>query len=611
MSELQNTIKITESHINQEASSENIPTKKSRKSKKEKDVLDCAVCIEKCNKSTRIPIKCEYCEFVACKECYKRYLLIENEQKCMNNECKRIWTPKFISKYFPKSFINNELKSHKEKVLFDKQKALMPSTQPIIENILKREDYHKQMSKAMDEIYKAKDAYRHLQEEYRQFLRNDNRNGPTRHTFIRACPSENCRGFLSTQWKCGLCEQWTCPECHEVKGKERDCEHECNPDNVATAKLLNNDTKPCPKCGYGIFKIDGCFGENTPILMWNGSTKMSQDITVGDILVGDDGKQRVVLETFKGQDELYEIKQNNGISYKVNSKHTLVYLVKLKNNKMLIAEEIVEEYAKKNYQKCLGYKFKNNEICEETNIKAIPIGKGTYYGWVIDQNNRFLLEDFTVVKNCDQMWCTQCHTAFSWRTGNIETTIHNPHYYEWARRQGSLPRNPDDVQCGREITHYTIGDLRNLYYKIKDKKGYDSNSKNLIELFNKFYEICRKVTHLRHVSIPRYRYNSDYVFQNLRIQYMRNFISEERFKSSLQKEYKKANKYREISEVITLLIDTLSDIIYRFMEELKDDKWHCNLDRANEVDEIIKYANECFLKISNTYDSVSLKYENL
>ncbi len=40
------------------------------------------------------------------------------------------------------------------------------------------------------------------------------------------------------------------------------------------------------------------------------------------------------------------------------------------------------------------------------------------------------------IDGCDQMWCTQCHTAFSWRTGEEETLVHNPHFYEWMRRTG-------------------------------------------------------------------------------------------------------------------------------------------------------------------------------
>ena len=480
MSELQNTIKITENHIiENEVTKEpnNEQTKKKRTKKPPPE--HCNICIENYNKSQRIPIKCEYCDFVACKECCKRYLLLENEQKCMNNSCERKWTPEFISNKFPKAFINTSLKTHKEKILFDKQKALMPSTQPIIENILKREEYEKKVLKAHGDISKAKDNLRDVQREYREYLYGPKKTETTRSTFIRACPSENCRGFLSTQWKCGLCEQWSCPECHEVKGKERDCEHTCNPDNVATAKLLNNDTKPCPKCGYGIFKIDGC----------------------------------------------------------------------------------------------------------------------------------------------DQMWCTQCHTAFSWRTGHIETTIHNPHYYEWARRQGNLQRNPNDVPCGREITHHMTTQIRNRYYVVKDycakrnkdktKEEIDLYNQNVKRVFDKFIDLCRNIIHIRYVCIPRYRYNNDNVFQDLRIQYMRNFITEEKFKNSLQKEYKKSNKYREISEVITLLVETLTDITHRFVKETDDNNWEYNLDMSNEVDKIIEYCNECFIKISRTYDSIALSYENL
>jgi len=50
------------------------------------------------------------------------------------------------------------------------------------------------------------------------------------------------------------------------------------------------------------------------------------------------------------------------------------------------------------------------------------------------------------IDGCDQMWCTQCQTTFSWRTGLKETgRIHNPHYYQWMRLNGGLPREPGDA----------------------------------------------------------------------------------------------------------------------------------------------------------------------
>jgi hypothetical protein len=40
------------------------------------------------------------------------------------------------------------------------------------------------------------------------------------------------------------------------------------------------------------------------------------------------------------------------------------------------------------------------------------------------------------------MWCTQCHTSFSWRDGSrITTTIHNPHAVAWRRQQREEERH--------------------------------------------------------------------------------------------------------------------------------------------------------------------------
>jgi hypothetical protein len=54
------------------------------------------------------------------------------------------------------------------------------------------------------------------------------------------------------------------------------------------------------------------------------------------------------------------------------------------------------------------------------------------------------------IDGCDQMWCTQCQTPFSWRTGQKEEgRVHNPHYYEWLRRtKGSVPREVGDTPGG-------------------------------------------------------------------------------------------------------------------------------------------------------------------
>jgi hypothetical protein len=110
--------------------------------------------------------------------------------------------------------------------------------------------------------------HRLLNKTLRRYTRAYNSNNPEaihgtdtpveRKKFIRACPTDNCKGFLSSQWHCTLCQCWVCPDCHELKESQDDVLHTCKPENVETAKLLAKDTKPCPNCAAQIFKIVGC-----------------------------------------------------------------------------------------------------------------------------------------------------------------------------------------------------------------------------------------------------------------------------------------------------------------------------------------------------------------
>ncbi len=72
--------------------------------------------------------------------------------------------------------------------------------------------------------------------------------------FHKACPVNDCRGFLSTEWKCGICSTAVCKECHFPRAAD----HKCNPDHVKSAKVIDETTKPCPRCAAAVFKTEGC-----------------------------------------------------------------------------------------------------------------------------------------------------------------------------------------------------------------------------------------------------------------------------------------------------------------------------------------------------------------
>ena len=217
----------------------------------------CDICTEKFNLSTRAKVTCPYCSHLGCRDCYKKWLLNESKPHCMNNACNVEWTQANFVTLFPYAFISKDYKKHRENVLYDKERALLPVTQPIVERRIRQEGITNQMLDLNKQIQDLRLHYNGLRRQLYEIDANSVRPNE-RSTFIRACPDEACRGFLSSQWKCGLCQKWTCPDCHEIKGLERECDHTCDPDQLATARLLSNDTKSCPSCGTGIFKIEGC-----------------------------------------------------------------------------------------------------------------------------------------------------------------------------------------------------------------------------------------------------------------------------------------------------------------------------------------------------------------
>jgi len=146
------------------------------------------------------------------------------------------------------------------------------------------------------------------------------------------------------------------------------------------------------------------FQINTPILLINGYKKMSQDIIPGDILLGDDYQERIVNKIYKGEDELYEIKQNNGSTYVVSNKHIIVLITKDEESQTQLDIEIsIEKYVQVSdalKYLLLGYKVNPRGEIITSHLNVTRLGIGTYYGWSLNSNsfnNKFLMDGFTVL----------------------------------------------------------------------------------------------------------------------------------------------------------------------------------------------------------------------
>lgn len=220
--------------------------------------VDCNICCE--SVTTLNIVKCGYCDEETCKNCCKKYLLDTiQDPHCMS--CRRVWDRTFLIENFPKTWVDKDLKKHRENVLFDRERAMLPSTQPAVDREISRRDTLKQLNALKTQRNNLKTQLKDIEHTIwdleRAYYRGETfTKSEEQASFTRKCPHENCKGFLNTKMKCGICENVTCKDCNEmIKDPEN---HECDPSAVETMKLLNKDTKPCPSCGTMISKVSGC-----------------------------------------------------------------------------------------------------------------------------------------------------------------------------------------------------------------------------------------------------------------------------------------------------------------------------------------------------------------
>ena len=441
----------------------------------------CDVCCETFNSSTRSRVTCPYCPFNVCSGCVEKYLLDTNDDPhCMS--CRKAWSREILCLNLTSNFVSKKLKARRENLLFERERSLMPATQPFVEVEKHVRQYRARIIDAREEITKLRRRQAALNatpsavfaveanltnqldgriERSRQFYEiekqikayevdstfyehcigiytRDGGADATRKQFVRACPYTGCQGFLSSAWKCGLCENWACPDCHEGKGKQKDAPHTCNPDSVATARLLEKDSRPCPKCASVIFKIDGC----------------------------------------------------------------------------------------------------------------------------------------------DQMWCTQCHTAFSWRRGTIEAGgVHNPHYYDYMRARGNLPRAAGDVPCGGMPTWAQVARV--------------SNHQTVAQI-HRFY------AHIQHVVLNRYVVNVVEDNRDLRIKFMIKDFTDEVFKKKLQQREKARQKKTEIRQILEMYQTVTIDLFQSFVQ-------HKTIETLlQEFDQLKTHTNEELRKLSRRYTNCTV-----
>jgi hypothetical protein len=511
--------------------------------------MECQICVSQMKGVKRTPVKCMYCDFVACLECCKKYILEHSVPQCMNvkSVCSREWTRRFLVENFPHNFLNVQYKNHRENVLLEQERALFVETQPYVTNEIDKEKVFKEMSVVNERIAELNKVYSSLLSKYRGLYR---KNIHERQVYTRCCPKNGCRGFLTQQWKCGICETKFCKHCHQELNHLQTTPEESNTSihtdtESHTESHTDTDTEP-----------------HTDIY--------TEPHTNTDTESHTDTYTHTYTEP--------------------HTQEELKYSEEETKNEFIYTNSVGTHICKEDDVETAKLLEKNTKPCPSCNMGIFKID------------------------GCNQMFCTNCNTAFDWVTRNIMNgNIHNPHYFEWIRRQEMsesannddyLPHtnnNPHDCRNGGITNETSLSLLRIRRF-----------GRNLTEAQNdeilEFVRVCRNILHIREVVMPMYIFNYAERNREIRILFMRNKITENEFKKHIQKNDKKYSKSQEIYHVFQFLVNSTSDIVLRYLDSLNRNIVTNNA--LKEVETIVEYANGCFTEISNVYRSKRITLTN-
>jgi hypothetical protein len=198
--------------------------------------MDCSLCYE-----PNPLLLCPHCSKATCVPCSKKVLLDSIDDQCVH--CRVKWTQTFIEKNLGTKFWCGELRKHKEEVNFDRVRSSFPV-------VLQEITFKKEEKRIDSEIKELTRRIKELRHEKRNLEITTDENNKT----ISKCPTDDCRGFISSTWKCTICSVEICSSCSLTKEEE----HQCEEENIESFSKIKKDSKKCPGCQAFIHRIEGC-----------------------------------------------------------------------------------------------------------------------------------------------------------------------------------------------------------------------------------------------------------------------------------------------------------------------------------------------------------------
>ena len=256
----------------------------------------CNICCEDNELCTMCKCPSIQCQFEACLECYKKYIIANlQEPRCMS--CKMVFSREYIMEIMEKHWNKHEFLPHMASLLLEQENMLLPGTQAEANTVMKLRILSKRRAllptnKSIERLYKKNqkeiDGKKTVLKEEKlkiELSMKELRISPSLSSRVRSlpvyimkCPYDSCRGFVTSEHKCETCDSDICCHCRSTIDKSQ--KHKCKKEDIENCNDIANNTKPCPKCFVPIFKNGGCSQ------IWCPQCHTAFDYTTGKI---DDG----------------------------------------------------------------------------------------------------------------------------------------------------------------------------------------------------------------------------------------------------------------------------------------------------------------------------------